>query len=129
MKKYLSLLALWTLMQAVAQAATGTVTLAWDASPGTNIIAAYKVYYGVAGRMYTNVLSAGTKLTLSVSNLVVGQTYYFAATAVDTSGQESDYSNEVSTLIAPPAPSKPMPPTNVRKVAGLWRFLREWFHT
>ena len=42
---------------------------------------------------------AGTNLTVSVSNLVEGTTYYFAATAVDTNGLESDYSTEVSTLI------------------------------
>jgi hypothetical protein len=72
------------------------ITLAWDASSGTNVIANYKVYYGVATATYTNSVSAGTNLTAFVSNLVLGATYYFAATAVDTSGLESDYSSEVS---------------------------------
>ncbi|MCX6912989.1 MAG: Ig-like domain-containing protein, partial [Verrucomicrobia bacterium] len=85
-----------------AAVAAGTVTLAWDASSGTNAIANYKVYYGAASATYTNSVAAGTNLTVSVSNLVVGTTYYFAATAVDTSGLESDYSTEVSTMIAPP---------------------------
>jgi len=86
----------------LASVAAGTVTLAWDASPGTNVIANYKVYYGVASATYTNAVSAGTNLTVSVSNLVAGATYYFAATAVDTSGLESDYSTEVSTVINSP---------------------------
>jgi hypothetical protein len=85
-----------------ASVAAGTVTLAWDSSSGTNVIANYKVYYGVASDTYTNSVSAGTNLTVSVSNLVLGVTYYFAATAVDTSGLESDYSTEVSTAIATP---------------------------
>ena len=84
----------------LASFATGTVTLAWDPSPGTNVIANYNVYYGVASGTYTNVVAAGTNPTVSVSNLVEGTTYYFAATAVDTNGLESDYSTEVSTLFA-----------------------------
>jgi hypothetical protein len=93
----------------MAAFATGTVTLAWDPSTGTNIIANYNVYYGVASATYTNVAAAGTNLTVSVSNLVEGATYYFAATAVDTFGLESDYSTEVSTLI--PIKTTNQPPT------------------
>ena len=89
----------------LASLAAGSVTLAWDASPGTNVIANYKIYYGVASGTYTNTASAGTNTTLSISNLVEGKTYYFAATAVDTYGLESDYSTEVSTVI-------PVKPTN-----------------
>ena len=93
----------------LAAFATGTVTLAWDPSTGTNIIANYNIYYGVASATYTNVAAAGTNTTLSVTNLVEGRTYYFAATAVDTSGLESDYSTEVSTLI--PIKTTNQPPT------------------
>ena len=75
-----------------------SATLAWDPSPGTNGIANYNVYYGVASATYTNVVAAGTNTTVSISNLVNGTTYYFAATAVATSGLESDYSAEVSAL-------------------------------
>lgn len=113
----------------VANWAAGTVTLAWDASPGTNVIANYKLYFGVASKTYTNSVSAGTNLTVSVSNLVVGATYWFAATAVDTLGLESDYSTEVSTLITPPAKPKPTPPGKTRKVAGRKLFLVRWFFT
>ena len=84
----------------------GTASLAWDPSSGTNVIANYKIYYGIASHTYTNSRSAGTATTLSISNLVGGTTYYFAATAVDSSGLESDYSVEASALIPgskPPA--------------------------
>jgi hypothetical protein len=96
------LLGAFSALTPLAAFAAGTVTLAWDASPGTNVIANYKVYYGVASRTYTNSVSAGTSLTASISNLVAGATYYFAATATDTSGLESDYSTEVSTTITSP---------------------------
>ena len=57
-------------------------------------------------RTYTNVVAAGTNLTVSISNLVEGTTYYFAATAVDTNGLESDYSAEVSrSLVTEPPPT------------------------
>ena len=96
-------------LTSLASLATGTITLAWDSSPGTNVIAKYNVYYGVASGTYTNVVAASTNLTTSVSNLVEGATYYFAATAVDTSGLESDYSAEVSTLV--PIKVANQPPT------------------
>lgn len=86
--------------------ATGQVSLAWDASVSTNALT-YKIYWGVATRTYTNSVSAGTNLTCTVSNLVRGPTYFFAATALDISGLESDYSDEVSTT----CPAPPMPPT------------------
>ena len=83
----------------VSNAPPQSATLAWDPSPGTNVIANYNLYYGVASAPYTNVVAAGTNTTMSISNLVAGTTYYFAATAVDTSGLESDYSTEVSARI------------------------------
>jgi hypothetical protein len=83
--------------------AASTVTLAWDQSTGTNI-AGYKVYYGAASGNYTNSLTVGNATTASVSNLVAGATYYFAATAYDSSNLESDFSNEVGYTNAAAAP-------------------------
>jgi hypothetical protein len=71
-----------------------SVTLAWDPSLGTNLIANYNVYYGVASASYTDKVAAGANTAISFSNLVAGNTYYFVATAVDTFGLESDYSIE-----------------------------------
>ena len=79
--------------------AASSVTLAWDPDSGTDIITNYNIYYGVASATYTNTVSAGTNTTVTISSLVDGTTYYFAATAVDTAGLESDYSTEISALI------------------------------
>jgi hypothetical protein len=103
------ILGVFAALTPLAAFASGTVTLAWDPSPGTNVIANYNVYYGVGSATYTNVAAAGANTTVSISNLVEGATYYFAATAVDTSGLESDYSTEVSTLI--PIKLTNQPPT------------------
>jgi hypothetical protein len=81
--------------------AAPSITLAWDPSPDPTVVG-YKVYWGVTSRSYTNSLSAGSATTLTVSNLVIGTPYYFAATAYDTNGIESDYSAEASGSIALP---------------------------
>lgn len=91
-----------------------SVTLAWDASPGTNA-AGYAIYQGISSRSYTNRLDAGTNLTLTVSNLVRGVTNYFTATAYSATGLESDYSNEVAWKSDLP----PIPPANLRITAQI----------
>ena len=86
------------------------VTLAWDA-PTTNTdgsplnpatdLSQYKIYYGTASLTYTtvvNVINPGTTTISQTLNLSPG-TYYFSVTTVDTSGQESSYSNEVMKTI------------------------------
>ena len=71
-----------------------SVTLAWDASQEEDI-AGYRVYYGTTSGHYTNMTDAGMNTSGTISNLVPGQTYYFAATAYDTAGSESGFSQEI----------------------------------
>ena len=85
------------LLLALYAARAASVSLAWDASASTNVVA-YRVYWGHASGAYTNDVQVGNVLTATVSNLVAGCSYYFAATAVDDSGLESDYSNEASLI-------------------------------
>jgi len=97
-------IALWSFLLALSPLTTfaaPSITLAWDPSPDASVVG-YKVYWGAATRNYTNSLSAGSATTLTVSNLVVGRTYYFAATAYDTNGIESDYSVEASGSVVLP---------------------------
>jgi hypothetical protein len=82
----------------------GSVTLSWNPSArntdGTHItdLAGFKIYYGTSSGNYTQVVNAGYVTTYTVNNLNSG-TYYFVATAYDTSGNESGYSNQVSKTI------------------------------
>jgi Bacterial Ig domain len=97
-------IALWSCLLALSpltSLAAPSITLAWDPSPDPSVIG-YKVYWGVATRNYTNSLSAGSATTLTISNLAIGPTYYFAATAFDTNGIESDYSVEASGAVVLP---------------------------
>jgi hypothetical protein len=72
-------------------------------------VAGYRVYQGVGVRSYTNFVSvAGPDVTIvTISNLVRGVTYHFAATCYTTNGLESDYSAEVThtTTPIPPVPA------------------------
>jgi hypothetical protein len=85
---------LFALLHNPVQAAQ-SVALAWSPSADTNVTG-YHIYYGVASRSYTGMVNVRGALTATVSNLVEGTTYYFAATAYNTLGMESEYSNEIS---------------------------------
>lgn len=93
---------------------TGKVTLGWDPSPDATVIG-YKIYYGPAPAGYTNSVTLGNVTNATIVNLVVASTYYFAATAFDGSGLESDFSNEVlhtiQTSTNPPSLNIPTVPT------------------
>ena len=80
-----------------------SVTLAWDASPSATI-AGYRVYYGTNSRAYGFVTNAGLVLTQRVTLPCLGR-WFFAATAYDTNGLESDFSNEVEWEAKPGAPA------------------------
>jgi len=83
------------------------MTLAWDPSPST-AVSGYRVYWGTNSRAYLFVTNAGPVLTQSVVLAHRGR-WFFAATAYDTNGLESDFSSEVSWE------SKPLPPAMVGK--------------
>jgi carboxypeptidase family protein len=73
-----------------------SVALTWDAS--TSTVSGYNVYRStVSGTGYTKINSALVPtLAYTDATVVSGTTYYYVATAVDSSGNESVYSNEVS---------------------------------
>jgi len=86
-------------------APTHTVNLSWNASTSSNI-AGYNVYRapfttscGSYGKV-NSVLDTGT--LYSDSSVVDGASYCYATTAVNTSNEESGYSNIVSNLQIPP---------------------------
>ncbi len=78
--------------------ATGSVTLAWNASTNRSVVG-YNVYYGGASGSYTNEICACKATNTAISGLVEGATYYFAATTYAASGLESPFSSEVSCLV------------------------------
>jgi fibronectin type 3 domain-containing protein len=71
------------------------VSLAWDTSQSSNIIG-YKIYSGVSSGNYAQSTNVGLTNSYTLTNLIEGKTYYFAATALGSSGFESAYSNEIN---------------------------------
>lgn len=90
----------------VQQASMGSATLSWqapttrtDGTPLTNL-AGYRIRYGTAPGSYNNVLTIpnGGITSAVVSNLPPA-TYYFVASAYDTTGAESSNSSPVSKAV------------------------------
>jgi hypothetical protein len=84
-----------------AIASAREVTLTWDANSEPDLDH-YVVYWGANSGDYTynsenngDYIGLGTEYSISIPD--DGLTYFFAVTAVDISGLESDFSNEVNT--------------------------------
>lgn len=99
----------------ITTASAKTVTLSWDPSPATNV-AGYKIHYkaGSSSRPFdgsganegASPINVGTALDSSITGLPDAQIHSFSVTAYDTSGNESSYSNIVT---SPPAVVIPNP--------------------
>ena len=93
-----------------AAPAVGTASLTWSAVSDSDL-AGYKVYIGASTDTFESLIrvgntaalgspiSVGNTTTFQVTNLPIGQTYKFAVTAVDTSNNESGFSNETTKFI------------------------------
>ena len=79
------------------------VTLNWTASTSSNI-AGYNVYRSTtSGGSYTKMNTTLVVPTSYTDNGVsAGQTYFYVATAVDTSGNESVHSNQAQAVVPTP---------------------------
>jgi hypothetical protein len=90
----------------VQQVSNGSATLSWQPptarTDGTALtdLAGYRIHYGSSPSSYTQRITITNPgiTTYVVENLPAG-TWYFAATAYDTAGLESDYSNAGSKTI------------------------------
>lgn len=68
--------------------------LIWNANTELDL-AGYRLYFGIASRTYEDPDEVGLSTSYSLASFRDGVTRFFAVTAVDTVGNESDYSNEV----------------------------------
>ena len=77
---------------------TGNATLTWTANREPDL-AGYRIYVGTASGTYSfpgSAFVAGNVTSYTISNLPIGQTYFFAISAYDSAGNESPLSAEVS---------------------------------
>lgn len=90
------------------------VNLQWDPSPSTDVVG-YRIYYGSASGSYDFVVDVGDVLTYDLNaGFPNDDTWrYFAITAYDYEGHESDYSNEVKSngIESPDSGSPPTAPS------------------
>lgn len=94
-------LVIWAMLLfcVVLRAEAGQVTLAWNANTDTTL-GGYKLHYGEGSRIYPVNIDVGNQTAYTISGLTEGKTYYFAATAYNTTKTaESGFSNEVYTTI------------------------------
>jgi len=95
------LLAIFILLCAAAIHAQ-SVTLAWDASASPGVTG-YRLHYGTNSRSYAFVTNTSLVRTQTVVLPHAGR-WFFAATAHDANGMESEFSNEVEWEAKPSAP-------------------------
>src|SRR2546428_11698376 len=84
---------------APALSSAAQVTLAWDPNTAPDL-AGYKLYYGFSSGSYQSSVDVGNQTSYTLSGLLEGRIYYFAATAYNLSLAESGFSNEVNKAIA-----------------------------
>ena len=74
------------------------VALAWDPSPDSSVVG-YRLHSGMKSGFYTEHVDVGTPAFSAVTGLSKGGAYYFAVTAYNAEGIESDPSNEISFVV------------------------------
>lgn len=92
------------------------VLVSWDANSEDDL-AGYKVHLGESSNIYPVVINAGDTTAFLWKSLEYSKAYYFAVTAYDFSGNESEFSDEVF-LTTPDKPDEgditaPAKPINV----------------
>jgi hypothetical protein len=72
--------------------------LVWDRCLDPEVIG-YRLHYGNSSRDYSVTVEVDNETTCTVADLVAGIPYFFAVTAYDRYGNQSDFSDEVSQTI------------------------------
>ena len=86
------------------EATTSSITLSWetpvslaDGRPLADL-SGFNIYYGKSPLGYSEMIDTGDVRTYTLQNMPAG-TYYFAITAYDSAGNETDFSPEVEKSI------------------------------
>jgi PKD repeat protein len=94
------ILILFALIYFSSMAIAGSLNLAWDASPSSDV-GGYKIYYGQTSQNYTASVDVGNVTTYQMTGLQDGATYFFALKAYNTAKSiESVYSNQASATVS-----------------------------
>jgi len=77
----------------------GALRVSWD--PSISSVAGYRVYRD-DGSGYSPLSAIIPELIYTDSSVNSGSTYHYVVTAVDSNGNESDYSNEATAVVPNP---------------------------
>lgn len=91
----------------------GYVYLRWNRDP-TSLLGGYNIYYSMTSGRYLHRKQVGLVDEFYITGLNNGETYFFAITALDTAGNESDYSDEVAITVG-------YPETSTSPIGGIHR--------
>lgn len=83
------------MLPGIPNAPAQTVSVAWDASPEPDVTG-YKLYYGTSSRSYHSMITVGSRTEYTFGDLTGMDIIYVAVTAIDSAGNESDYSRELA---------------------------------
>ncbi|HNR66838.1 MAG TPA: fibronectin type III domain-containing protein [bacterium] len=86
----------------VSLAFSGSLLVKWNANTESDL-AGYRIHYGTEPGQFSEVIDVGNVTSHVIDQLQEGRTYHFAVTAYDYSGNQSDYSEEVSATVGEPA--------------------------
>lgn len=98
MKRRVALFWVFCSLATLSVAVSGTLTATWDANTESDL-AGYKVYYGPGTKNYTTIKDVGNQTVFVADNLPSGEEYFFAVSAYDRFGNESELSTEVSAVV------------------------------
>ncbi len=117
-------------LQPVFPKSLGREVIAWRLNPESDICG-YRVYCGEASSDYSSIFDAGRSNLFDISVLQSGKRYYCAVTAVDESGNESGFSNEISFTVGQEPAGSAAPgitsvfPNPSRGISAIWTFLSD----
>lgn len=94
-----------------------TVNLGWNAVTESGI-QGYRVYVGTTQDQFTQTYDAGTNTAFAVSGLETGKVYYFAVSAIGSTGLESELSDEITVTLEAAPPINP-PGTSIGSAPAL----------
>ncbi len=99
--RFVITLAMLSILAIGSMAFAGTMSVAWDPVPDTDV-QGYKIYYGTAPGSYTQVEDVGNVTSATLVGLDACTRYYVSVKAYDTGGLESPaFSNEINGLPRP----------------------------
>jgi Fibronectin type III domain len=96
----LTALAFLGLQPLAGQSVVRTITIAWDASPSSEVVG-YSVHYGTRSGEYSREIDVGNHTTAEIPNLIDGTTYFFAVTGYTGAGEQSPASDELMHTVDP----------------------------